>query len=107
MADTTVDTAFLAKLRLLGHIEGVSTLVLFGVAMPLKYLYAMPLAVTVAGSLHGLLFMALVAVNAIAIDRVPIGTRLCAAGVVGAVIPFGPFVVDRWLRRIGQPAAAD
>ncbi|MDC3378775.1 DUF3817 domain-containing protein, partial [Planctomycetota bacterium] len=51
-----MNTAFLKKLRLLGIIEGTSTLLLFGVAMPLKYLNDMPMAVTVAGSLHGVLF---------------------------------------------------
>jgi hypothetical protein len=30
---------------------------------------------------------------------VPISKRLAAAGIVAAVVPFGPFVVDRWLRR--------
>lgn len=97
-----MDTAFLSKLRLLGAVEGISTLVLFGVAMPLKYLYGMPLAVSIAGSLHGALFISLVVMNSIAVERVPIGTKLCVAGVVGAVIPFGPFVVDHWLKRLPE-----
>jgi integral membrane protein len=100
-----VDRTFLKRLRILGAIEGVSTLLLFGVAMPLKYGFDMPLAVTVAGSIHGLLFMALVAANAVAVERVPIGTKLCVAGVVGAVIPFGPFVVDRWLAALAEEGA--
>lgn len=95
-----MDIDFLRRLRLLGMIEGTSTLVLFGVAMPLKYLAGLPLAVTIVGSLHGLLFMALVATCAVAIERVPIGTRLGLAGILGAVVPFGPFVVDVWLRRL-------
>ena len=33
--------------------EGVSFLVLLGIAMPLKYLRRLPMAVTIAGSLHG------------------------------------------------------
>jgi integral membrane protein len=99
-----MDTAFLNKLRLLGAIEGVSTLVLFGVAMPLKYFYGMPLAVSIAGSLHGALFVGLVIMNTIAVQRVPIGPKLCVAGVMGAVIPFGPFVVDHWLKRLPEAA---
>ena len=98
-----MNETFLRKLRVLGAIEGISTLVLFGVAMPLKYLGDMPLAVTIAGSVHGLLFLALVATNIIAIDRVPIGSKLCVAGILGAVVPFGPFVVDRWLERLTAP----
>jgi integral membrane protein len=97
-----MDTVFLSRLRLLGAVEGISTLVLFGVAMPLKYVYGMPLAVSIAGSLHGALFVALVLMNSVAVDRVPIGPKLCMAGVVGAVIPFGPFVVDHWLKRLPE-----
>ena len=84
-----MDLPFLRKLRLLGHVEGVSTLLLFGVAMPLKYVYGMPLAVSIAGSLHGLLFVGLVLANTIAVERVPIvrplyrGTSRIVEAVVG------------------------
>lgn len=100
-----MDTDFLRKLRLLGALEGASTLLLFGVAMPLKYLAGMPQAVTIVGSIHGLLFVALAAACLVAVERVPIGPRLGAAGILGAVVPFGPFVVDVWLRRLerGRP----
>jgi hypothetical protein len=33
------------------------------------------------------------------IERVPLSRQLAVWGIVGAVIPFGPFVVDRWLAR--------
>ncbi len=102
-----MDADFLRKLRLLGMVEGTSTLVLFGVAMPLKYLLDMPLAVRIVGSLHGLLFVALAFACVTAIKRVPIGPRLGLAGIVGAVIPFGPFVVDVWLKRLEAEAASE
>ncbi len=98
------DHRFLRRLRTLGRVEGTSTLVLFGIAMPLKYLAGMPLAVTVVGSLHGVLFLSLVFTFFVGIKRVPISLGLAAAGVVGAVIPFGPFVVDRWLCELGRVA---
>jgi integral membrane protein len=47
----------LARLRLIGLIEGISCVLLFFVAMPLKYLADQPLAVTVVGSAHGFLWM--------------------------------------------------
>ena len=47
---------FLKRLRLLSFTEGVSTLLLFGVAMPLKYLWDMPMAVRIVGMIHGALF---------------------------------------------------
>jgi integral membrane protein len=102
-----MNTGFLRKLRLLGMVEGTSTLLLFGVAMPLKYLADLPLAVTIVGSIHGLLFVALAATCLAAVERVPIGPRLGLAGIVGAVVPFGPFVVDVWLRRLERQGASD
>ena len=99
-----IDHRYLRRLRLLGTIEGISTLILFGVAMPLKYAADTPLAVTIAGSIHGVLFIALVSVFVRGIDRIPISRRLAAAGVVGAVFPFGPFVVDRWLAQTSNNA---
>lgn len=91
---------FVRALRQLAIVEGVSTLVLFFVAMPLKYFAGVPLAVTVAGSIHGFLFVALVSMLLIAIAKVPISLGLAAAGLVAAVVPGGPFFLERRLARI-------
>lgn len=92
-----MDHAFLKRLRLVGTIEGLSTLALFGIAMPLKYWGDLPMAVSVVGPLHGGLFMLLAWMFYTGIDRVPLPTRLAVFGIAGAIVPFGPFVVDRWL----------
>ena len=97
-----MDLEFLKKLRTLGIVEGCSTLVLFGIAMPLKYLADQPLAVTIVGSIHGVLFLGLVAMFWIGRERVPLSTNLTVAGIVAAVVPFGPFVVDIWLKKVGE-----
>lgn len=94
--------SFLNKLRWMGFIEGVSTLVLFFIAMPLKHLADRPIAVEIAGPVHGGLFICLVLMLAIAIWRVPISIGMALGGMVSAVIPFGPFVFDRWLRAVGD-----
>jgi integral membrane protein len=96
----TRDVRFLKFLRTFSFVEGVSTLVLFFVAMPLKYLFELPLAVTIVGSLHGLLFVVLVGLFFVALEKVPLSIGLMCAGIFGAVVPFGPFVVDRWLRKL-------
>ena len=90
----------LRRLRHFSIVEGISTLVLFFIAMPLKYLADMPMAVTIVGSLHGVLFVGLVAMFLYARGVVPLTDRLTLAGIVGAIIPFGPFVVDRHLARL-------
>ncbi len=95
-----IDRAFLKRLRVLSIVEGFSTLVLFFVAMPLKYLYGMPLAVTIVGSVHGGLFVALVVMFVLGWKRVPLSAGLTAAGIFGAIVPFGPFVVERRLKEI-------
>jgi integral membrane protein len=97
-----IDQEFLKRLRLLGMIEGVSTLVLFGIAMPLKYAAGFPLAVTFAGSIHGLLFVALVTMFLLGTKRIPISRRLAAAGIAAAVLPFGPFIMDRRLEEVSS-----
>ena len=43
--------------RMSAIIEGISYLLLLFVAMPMKYMYGMPEAVSIVGSAHGLLFV--------------------------------------------------
>lgn len=85
-------------LRIITLVEGVSFLVLLGVAMPLKYFAGLPLAVRVAGSIHGALFIAfgLLLLRTMFVAR---WTMLRGAIVfLGALLPFGPFVMDRRMR---------
>lgn len=96
----------LARLRTIGLLEGTSFLLLLGIAMPLKYLAGMPEMVRVVGWAHGILFMLYwAAVAHVALERrwplVRVGAALAAS-----VLPFGPFVLDAYLRRIGEPGAA-
>ena len=91
---------FVRALRKLAIVEGVSTLVLFLVAMPLKYFAGMPLAVTIVGSIHGFLFVALVIMLLIAIPKVPISIGMAAAGIIAAIVPGGPFLLERRLAEI-------
>ena len=85
---------FLLALIWLGIIEGCSTLGLFFVAMPMKYMYDQPMAVTIAGMVHGFLFLGLVALFLIGKSLVPLSTKMVIGGIVGAILPFGPFIVD-------------
>ena len=89
-----INKAFLLVLIWFGIIEGISTLVLFFVAMPLKYMYDQPLAVTLAGMIQGFLFLGLIALFVIGKSVVPLSTKMVIGGIIGAILPFGPFVVD-------------
>ena len=97
---------YLKWLMIMGIIEGISTLVLFFVAMPLKYVWDMPMAVTVSGGIHGILFLVLIVMFILAKPIVPLSTRLVWWGIIGAIIPFGPFIVDVMLYRLYKDSSA-
>lgn len=96
--DSTIP-ADLGRLRITGLIEGTSTLVLFFIAMPLKYLADMPLAVSIVGSIHGFLFLLYVLLALLATLRYhwPLWRMLSLW--LAAVVPFGPFIMDRYIAR--------
>jgi integral membrane protein len=89
----------LGRLRVIGWWEGVSFLVLLGVAMPLKYFAGWPQAVRVVGMAHGILFMLyiLAAIQA-ALER-DWPWKRTALVMLASVLPAGPFVVDAKLLR--------
>jgi integral membrane protein len=88
------------RLRFVGFVEGVSYLALLGIAMPLKYWAGLPLAVRVVGSLHGGLFILFfLAVAEVHIRRTPPLPGLWSRSFIASIVPFGTFVLDRWLKR--------
>jgi integral membrane protein len=89
----------LRRLRAISIAEGVSYLVLLGIAMPLKYLAGQPEAVSVFGSLHGLLtiLFVLAVAHVWAERRWPV--RRVILALIASVIPFGAFALDARLRR--------
>jgi integral membrane protein len=88
------------SLRLLGNIEGISYLLLLGIAMPMKYFFGFPMAVKIVGMAHGVLFIAYCLLLALQMKankwNLLFGIYLFAA----TLIPFGTFVTDRKLSKI-------
>lgn len=89
----------LGRLRGIGWWEGVSFLLLLGVAMPLKYFADMPIAVRVVGMAHGVLFMlyVLAAIQAALAYDWP--WKRTALVLIASVLPGGPFVVEAKILR--------
>jgi integral membrane protein len=85
-------------LRRLALIEGVSFLLLLGIAMPLKYLAGMPLAVKVVGWAHGILFVAFCFALLQTMLAMGWSFTRSAAVFVASLLPFGPFVLDRHMK---------
>ena len=82
--------------RLVGFLEGISYLVLLGIAMPLKYFVDMPSAVTIVGGMHGGLFVAYIVMSILLaiLYRWPIW-RLALA-LLASVVPTGTLWFDRY-----------
>jgi len=87
-----------ARLRTVALAEGVSYLLLLFVAMPLKYVWGMPLAVRILGSVHGALFVWLMAqlADGMRSRGRPLGWAVRIG--VASLLPFGTIVLDRRLR---------
>jgi integral membrane protein len=95
------------RLRTVGTIEGTSTLLLFFVAMPLKYLADKPMAVSIVGAIHGGLFLLYCAVLAHAMMVHGRHINWAIKFFVAALLPFGPFVVDKSLKHELDELPAD
>ncbi len=91
-------SSVVGRLRAAGIVEGISFLLLLGVAMPLKYMAGMPMAVTVVGGLHGLLFVLFCVALYDAHVKKKWGAKWSLTVFLCAVIPFGPFLIDGKLK---------
>ncbi len=87
-----------SHLRSVAFLEGLSYLLLLFVAMPLKYLGDLPLAVTVVGPIHGALFvwLGMLVVGGLTSRGRPMSWSVRI--MVAALLPFGMFVIDRRLK---------
>ncbi|MBR56642.1 MAG: hypothetical protein CMH54_01145 [Myxococcales bacterium] len=88
----------LARFRWIALIEGISYLVLLGIAMPLKYLAGIALAVKIVGWIHGILFMLYLAFGFQAARIMKWSLRFQFWAFVASLVPFGTFVLDKHLR---------
>ena len=100
-------TTSIGRLRTIGLIEGISFLVLLGVAMPLKYFAGLPQAVTVVGWLHGLLFITFCIALTQAHQEAKWTVWRTGGVLIAALLPFGPFVIDGRLRREDETLRAN
>lgn len=80
-------------------VEGISFIVLLFIAMPLKYIYQLPLAVKYVGWAHGLLFVLYVAMAYYVqlVRQQPFIKFIYAF--IAALVPFGTFIYDRQLKK--------
>ena len=78
-----------------GHIEGVSYLVLLLIAMPLKYIWQMPMAVNLVGYLHGALFVLYSTMLLIFFLKKQVSFKQSFIAMLLSLLPFGTFFLDK------------
>jgi integral membrane protein len=86
--------------RRVALVEGVTTLVLFLVAMPAKYLAGQPGLVPPVGWIHGIAFIAYVLLMVPALWGRRVGLVGWLRTLTAAFVPFGTFANDAWLARL-------
>ena len=86
----------IGRLRLLAAAEGVSLLVLVGIAVPLKYVGHDPSLVLAMGPIHGLLFLLFVlGTLGVGVEYKWVFRETTWKVLLACIIPFGTFYVDR------------
>lgn len=81
--------------RKVAFAEGVSFLVLLLIAMPLKYFANLPMAVTVVGGLHGILFVSFIILAYLVKEETNKSFGWLFKAFIASIIPFGTFVMDK------------
>ena len=88
----------LSWLRKAGIAEGISFLVLLGIAMPLKYIFKLPMAVKICGWAHGILFVAFLFLAWEYKTDKNKSFKWFATAFLAAIIPTGTFFFDKKLK---------
>lgn len=89
----------LGRFRMVAFAEGCSYL-LFGLTMPLKYGFGMPMPNFIVGSIHGSLFIAYMVLLFLVSRANNWSFIKIGLAFVASLIPFGTFYADKKLFRI-------
>lgn len=87
------------RFRMISLTEGISMVVLVFVAMPLKWIFDLPDMVTYVGWIHGVLFILYILVLFPTSRKLRWPFQNAMFALIAAVLPFGPFLFDRKLRK--------
>ena len=87
----------LSRFRIIALLEGVSYLVLLCIAMPLKYKFGFETAVKYTGWVHGILFIAYVALLLKVWKEYNWTFKKATFAFIASLLPFGTSVLDKQL----------
>ncbi len=89
----------LKKFKFINKIEGYSFLILLFIAMPMKYMFDIPIATKIAGMTHGLLVFAFIYQIIEAKKEAGFTGKETALYSILSIIPFGSFYTDKELAK--------
>lgn len=96
---TIMDNRLLNRFCFVATLEGISYLLLLGIAMPLKYFADMPEAVKYTGWAHGVLFVLYAIMLLMCWAKYKWSFGRAALVFLASLLPFAPFIVERKLKR--------
>ncbi len=86
----------IGSLRVIGFLEGMSLLILFFIAVPLKYMMDIPEVSEVVGAIHGGLFILFIlATLKVHLDKKWKFWKTTWKVLLSCMVPFGTFYVDK------------
>lgn len=89
-------------LRLLALLEGISTLLLFGIAMPMKYIWNHEAIMFPVGMTHGVLFLAYCFLVVLVSWKMKWKFKITFFSLLASLIPGGTFYADnKYFRYLG------
>jgi len=91
----------IGRLRILGLLEGISLLILAGIAVPLKYGFHQPSLVSMMGPVHGTLFLLFVFNTFSVAIQQKWNKTITVKLLLSCLIPFGTLYADH---KIMKPA---
>ena len=81
--------------NIVATLEGISLLVLFFIAMPLKYVWDMPQYIYPAGMVHGVLFIGYVFLALLIKEQQQWNLKVMLIVLFASVVPFGTFYIEK------------
>lgn len=86
------------RFRKIAKMEGYSFLILLFIAMPLKYLFGIPIATKIVGMIHGTLWMGYLYTQYEASNEQKWKFKFNIFAFLMSVTPFGTFYLDKKLK---------
>lgn len=83
------------QFKVIAFLEGISLILLLFIAIPLKYIWDIPEAVTAVGMAHGILFLVYVAFAFLIYNEMRWKLKDLSIVLLASLIPFGTFYMEK------------